>query len=109
MSRITKKTLRGMLALVGKEYNIPTSREQAQQEGRSHYLALDYYNPGGNPYQYKLVVVNAATFNEHGSINRRFTGQEMHAVLYHYLHFGLPHCFQYYANERKTYVYNQDD
>lgn len=103
MSKITKQDVRHAYALLGCEYLIPHSREHAQGQGVPCYLALDYYQPGGSPYTWKLCVVAVKGGGEWDVTPHRLKTNEMYYFL-----LGLSTSISERFNTFKTTIERRD-
>lgn len=81
MSRITKSDVKQAFEVLGCEYNIPHSRQGAENLGEPCYLALDHYQPGGNPYTWKLCVISVKGGAEWDITEFRLKTNEMYYFL----------------------------
>lgn len=83
--RITRKLLQVRVNYIAKRLNRPatmsTVDESGQRTANIGYLFIDHYNPGDNPYQYKLAEICNDGYAEHDWTNYRMTGKEFYAYL----------------------------
>ena len=75
MQRITKAELESRVNYIAKKLDRPKEYNQIG------HLFIDHYNPGGNPYTYKLAEIANENLGEHDWTNYRMTIREFYAYL----------------------------
>ena len=81
MERITKTDIYAKLKRIGSSRGIPITREQAERQGREHYLGTDYYSLPDNPYKWKLCVIATNTGAEWDIVHSRMKTPEFYQFL----------------------------
>ena len=83
--RVSNKQLAYMVQFINKKLNRPA--EPSYKDDAGHWCAnvghifIDHYNPGGNPYSWKLAEYSTETGGEHDWTVYRMTLKEFYAYL----------------------------
>lgn len=84
MDKITTNQLQHKVDYIAKMLSRPTigwKKVDGQNIANIGYLFIDHYNPGDNPYQFKLAELMNESGGEHDWTNYRMTRKEFYAYL----------------------------